>query len=435
MFGKPWISWTCAAALLVLAAGLSGFAQDDRGIAGTAAAGIPTAERRCALVIGNSAYPDGRLRNPVNDAKAVASALRQCGFDVIEKTDCDKRKMTEALAEFAGRTPAGGVAMFFYAGHGIQVEGENYLVPLGADLNGPGDVEFECVNAERVLRKMEESRPQLNIMVLDACRNNPWTRSWKREVPSGLAAMEAPGGTIIAYATAKGQTADDGPGENGLYTSQFLKYVQTPGLNAVEVFLSTAADVKRVSGKDQEPWLSLSYTGKFYFVPGTPPTATAVASVPAAPPPAPAALALTGHLQVNVNAPEAKVIIDGKSAGKATLKEALNILNLPVGKTPVRVEAEGYEPLEKIVEIPENAWAQEKFVLAKVILVKPEEKRPPTEITPSSPPSTPPSDGAKAGQTKTVDLGGGVSLEMVWIPPGTFTMGTSSSEKSHQDDA
>ena len=158
--------------------------------------------------------------------------------------------------------------MFFFAGHGAQVNGRNYLFPIGAVINGEADVEYECVDAGRVLAKMETANNHMNIMVLDACRNNPYAAGF-RSGNKGLASMNAPRGTIIAYAASPGQRAADGQGRNSPFTASLLKNIATPGLDAVDCLQNVQVDVlKQTSGK-QSPWLGLSpIEGKFYFKPG-----------------------------------------------------------------------------------------------------------------------------------------------------------------------
>ena len=221
-------------------------------------------ERRIALVIGNGAYQSAPLRNPVNDASDIADSLERLGFSVSLKTDANQRKMKQAIRVFGKQLRNGGVGLFYFAGHGIQVKGTNYLIPIGAEIESEGDVEFEAVDAGRVLAKMEDAGNNLNIIILDACRDNPFGRSF-RSSGRGLAKMDAPTGSILAYATAPGSVASDGPGKNGLYTSARLKHMMSSGVKIEDVFKQVRIEVVNDSGKKQVPWESSSLTGDFYF--------------------------------------------------------------------------------------------------------------------------------------------------------------------------
>jgi hypothetical protein len=171
----------------------------------------------------------GTLANPINDANSMYTALTNLGFTVIKNTDSDQKLMKRAIDEFGNQLKNYDVALFFYAGHGIQVKGNNYLIPIDAKLENENDVEYNCVRASRVLAKMEGAGTKTNIIVLDACRDNPFERSWNRSSGGkGLAFMNAPSGSLIAYATSPGNTASDGKGKNGLYTSALLKYLTHP---------------------------------------------------------------------------------------------------------------------------------------------------------------------------------------------------------------
>ena len=174
---------------------------DDRGV--KLASKSADSRARVALVIGNSKYAESPLKNPVNDARAMARTLRKLGFEVEEKTDLGYIAMNKAVEGFGKKLKPGGVGLFYYAGHGIQVGGANYLVPVDADIEDENEVRFKAVDAGLVLAKMEQSRGDVNLVVLDACRNNPLARSF-RSAGRGLANMDAPSGSIIAYATSPG---------------------------------------------------------------------------------------------------------------------------------------------------------------------------------------------------------------------------------------
>ncbi len=224
-------------------------------------------EKRLALVIGNSSYPgSSQLANPANDAQDVATTLRDLGFEVMLYTNLDKKKMRQAIDDFGFKLIDYQLGMFYYAGHGVQSEGVNYLVPVDANPQAESDIRFDCLQADLVVGKMEQARTA-NIIVLDACRNNPFERSLRRGGnEGGLAGMDAPSGSYIAYATAPGKTAADGTGRNGLYTSALLNNLKVPNLPIEQVFKRVRLEVKRQSNDRQEPWESSSLTKDIYFI-------------------------------------------------------------------------------------------------------------------------------------------------------------------------
>ena len=249
-------------------------------------------EKRVALVIGNSRYETAPLRNPVNDANLVAATLREIGFDVIARTDVNLREMQLAVREFSRKIQNGAVGLFYYAGHGTQTGGRNFLIPIGAQIEVEGDLVLEGLDLNSVLEQMGMAQNRLNIVILDACRNNPFARSF-RSGAQGLAQVNAPAGTFIAYATAPGQTASDGQGQNGLYTQELMANLRTPGLPIEEVFKRVRVQVKQKSNGVQIPWDASSLEGSFFFTPGAGgASAPAVAYAPTpvyTPPPQPAA--------------------------------------------------------------------------------------------------------------------------------------------------
>jgi len=221
-------------------------------------------ERKLALIVGNAHYKEGSLRNPINDAQAIADVLTKLGFEVDLLLNADRKKMHRAIRSFGDRLKKGGVGLFFYAGHGMQTEGRNYLIPIGADIQREDEIIDEAVDAGYVLRKMESAGNRLNIVFLDACRNNPFARSF-RSLQSGLAQMDAPKGSLIVYATAPGTTAADGEGINGIFTKHLLRYITTPNLEIGQMLRKVRADVIEETNEAQVPWDSSSLTGDFYF--------------------------------------------------------------------------------------------------------------------------------------------------------------------------
>jgi formylglycine-generating enzyme required for sulfatase activity len=226
-----------------------------------------SAETRIALVIGNSEYSSGPLPNPANDAKMIGETLSSLGFEVIARRNADQNTMKRAIQEFGSRLEKGGpsaVGLFYYAGHGVQLNGRNYLIPTTAQIEREGDVEIEAVSADWVIEQMRYARNRLNIVILDACRNNPFTRSM-RSVDHGLATMDAPAGILIAYSTAPGAVAADGSGRNSPYTealSQAMRDLHEP---VEQVFKHVRVGVMGATSGRQVPWESSSLTGDFYF--------------------------------------------------------------------------------------------------------------------------------------------------------------------------
>jgi hypothetical protein len=226
----------------------------------------PSVNQRVALVIGNSDYDAGPLLNPENDARAMATALRQTGFDVLEYINLPSpAEMKRAIRDFGRKIQNGGVGLFYYAGHGIQVGGKNYLIPTKAQIFAEEEVEYEAVDVGFVMSQMEIARNRMNIIILDACRNNPFARSW-RSAGTGLAFINAPAGTLIAYSTAPGSVASDGTGANGLYTEELLKQMHREGLKLEDVFKSVRLEVLKRSNNMQTPWESSSLVGDIYFI-------------------------------------------------------------------------------------------------------------------------------------------------------------------------
>ena len=217
-------------------------------------------EPRIALLIGNSAYPESPLRNPVNDVRAMAQTVRELGFTVLAHENATKRTMEAAIIEFGRRLAEGGVGTFYFAGHGLQVRGRNYLVPVDAEIDDEASTRVAAVDVDLVLEQMAEAKNRVNLVILDACRNNPFERRM-RGASRGLAAVDAARGTLVAYATAPGSVAGDGDGKNGLYTDELLQALRVPDLKVEEVFKRVRVNVARRSNGGQTPWESSSLTG------------------------------------------------------------------------------------------------------------------------------------------------------------------------------
>lgn len=221
-------------------------------------------ERRLALVIGNADYQfSGKLKNTVNDANLMAATLHELGFDVIKKTNAGKSDMEQAILDFSRELGKYNVALFFYAGHGIQLDGTNYLIPIDARLDDRLAAQFEAVDVGKLVSQFERYPNNVNIVILDACRNNPF-KTWSRGAESGFKAIPAPSGTIIAFATSEGATASDGSSENGLYTSHLVEQMKIPQ-RIEDVFIQTRVDVRANSKNQQSPQEWSQLTGRFYF--------------------------------------------------------------------------------------------------------------------------------------------------------------------------
>lgn len=223
---------------------------------------------KVALVIGNSAYTHSApLKNPKNDAMAMAATLEGLGFEIIKILDATKDEMMTALKAFSNKIAETDVALLYFAGHGMQVNSKNYLIPVDAEFkNGASDVDFESINVEMLTKVMNYNigrTDRLNMMVLDACRNNPY-RKWDRGGASGLARMSAPSGTIVAYSTSPGSVASDGEGENGLYTGELIKQLKI-SQRIEDIFINTRNAVEEKSNGQQSPWELARLKGKYFL--------------------------------------------------------------------------------------------------------------------------------------------------------------------------
>jgi formylglycine-generating enzyme required for sulfatase activity len=262
--------------------------------------GPASADTRVALVVGNSAYRNvGRLDNPANDAKLLSETLRALGFTLVgggAQLDLDKAAFDRAVQAFGAQLAGADVGLFYYAGHGVQVRGENYLIPVDANPTKEADVDFQMLDTSLVLRQMEGAGTKLNIVILDACRNNPFggrslavgrardaENDRMRDTGGGLAQMQAPEGTLISFATQPGSVAQDGADGNSPYTKALADTIRKPGLGIFDAFNQVGLQVKRVTRGAQQPWVSSSpIDGAFYFVPPAGAAAASVASGPAA---------------------------------------------------------------------------------------------------------------------------------------------------------
>lgn len=222
-------------------------------------------ERRVALVIGNGEYKNIKaIQSPINDAKAMAETLKGLNFEIISGFNLNQKAMKKLISQFGAEIQKGGVGLFYFAGYGIQVKGDNYLIPIDADIHSEIDVDAEAVNTNTVFDNMVYAKNRLNIMILDACRNNPF-KDFKTTLKNGLAEINAPKGIFIAYAAAPNEAAGGETGKNGLYTQELIKNIIKSGLPIESVFKETDESVERLSNKKQTPWETYSITGNFYF--------------------------------------------------------------------------------------------------------------------------------------------------------------------------
>jgi len=229
-------------------------------------------DKRVALIIGNSNYKSAaRMENPANDAADVAAALRQLGFHVLEANDLDKAGMDRIVRSFAAALSGAKVGLFFYAGHGLQVSGQNYLVPIDALLENDTALDFEMVRLDLVHRVMERL-VKTNVIILDACRDNPLARNLARslgtrstQIGHGLALVESGEGTLISFSTQPGNVALDGEGRNSPFASALLKHMGTPGDDLSTILINVRTDVMNATGRKQVPWEHSALTSRFYF--------------------------------------------------------------------------------------------------------------------------------------------------------------------------
>jgi formylglycine-generating enzyme required for sulfatase activity len=349
-------------------------------------------ERRLALVIGNAAYtPPANLRNPVNDAEDVAQVLRASGFEVIARTNATQRQMQQALREFAAKLTPGGVGLFYFAGHGVQVRGRNFLIPVGATIASEAEAEDEAIDVNGALARMSDAGSRVNIVVLDACRDNPFARHF-RSGTRGLASLgDAPSGTLIAYATAPGRVAADGTGRNGIYTGELLKAMREPGLKLEDVFKRAIRSVRQATREQQVPWFLSSVDGDFVFTPSRT-SGTVTSIVPAEP--EVKVVPRVGSLVIRSPKEPVEVWLGERRLGEASPSSDLYVDRAGVGSHVVKARArrEGFKAWEREVVVADNQRAD--------VIVDIEPLGPPRSIKAD--------DGA----------------EMVLVPAGEFTMGS-----------
>lgn len=222
---------------------------------------------RTALVIGNTNYRDAPLKNPANDARAIGGELQKFGFRVDLVLDAGRTQMAKAIQAFGSAlASAKGVGLFYYAGHGAQLAWRNYLIPVDAEVEKLEDMRDKTVELNSVLQGLIKAANPMNVIILDACRDNPFGNKVPTE-QKGLSQFDAPPGSLLAYATSPGNTAADGEGDNGLYTENLLRELATPAAKIEDVFKRVRLAVRRRSEGRQIPWESTSLEEDFYFQP------------------------------------------------------------------------------------------------------------------------------------------------------------------------
>ena len=242
-------------------------------------ANTATPEHRVALVIGNADYKISALKNPVHDAIDVSKALRSSGFDVTLLKNINQEQMDDAIRDFGKKIGrSGGVGLFYYAGHGVQVGGANYLIPVNAEIEAAKDLKYKAVNANTILDEMQLAGNGLNIVILDACRNNPYASRF-RSATRGLVKMDGPRGSILAYSTSPGSVAEDGEERNGIYTKHLLAAMKSKNMPIEQVFKQVRIGVSKETSGKQLPWESSSLTGDFFFTTDSSTPPAQVASV------------------------------------------------------------------------------------------------------------------------------------------------------------
>ena len=330
------------------------------------APGLATTEERLALVIGNAAYRADPLDNPINDARLIASSLQRSGFNVTLRENLDRTALLDALREFGNRLNENTIAVLYYAGHGLQLRDRNYLIPVDADIRSEDEIPISGIDLSFILGRMSAARSRINIVILDACRNNPFAGKTVA-APRGLAQMDAPVGTLLAFATAPGKlAADSGTGDsaNSLYALYLSRHLLTPGLPVEIVFKRVREGVVKDTQQQQVPWESSSLQGEFAFVPGV----AAAAREPAPDQEAAGELAFWNSIQASNRADEYRAYLRQYPHGRfATLAQARLAAIAPaaaaVPKDPA-VAAQAARP--ELLPRPGDTWryrVQDQFRL------------------------------------------------------------------------
>ncbi len=329
--------------------------------------GVAVTEERIALVIGNAAYRIDPLDNPVNDARLIAQSLKQSGFAVSLQENLDRRGLVNALRDFGNRLGENTIALLYYAGHGLQLRDRNYLIPVDAEIRSEDEIPIAGVDLGFMLGRMSTARSRINIVILDACRNNPFAGKGGPSA-QGLAQMDAPVGTLLAYATAPGKLAADGSGANSLYATQLARHLLAPGLPVEHVFKRVREAVVRDTREQQVPWESSSLQGEFAFVPGVAAPREAGAEIEAA-----GELAFWSSIQASTRADEYRAYLrqypNGRFAALAQTRVAAYSVAAPAPPQPA--VAAGPDTLAKTLPRAGDTWryrVQDQFRIGDLFL-------------------------------------------------------------------
>lgn len=304
-------------------------------------------ETRNALIIGNSNYETSYLKNPVNDANLMAKTLKEVGFNVTIFTDVKTQNDMKKIVRDFGKSleKSKGTGLFYYAGHGIQIKGVNYLVPISAKIDNEEYVEYECLDVNEVFTAMSIAQSSVNIVILDACRNNPFAKSF-RSMDRGLAVInKSPSGTIIAFATAPGSVASDGAGENGLYTEELVKNLKKPGIKIEDVFKETRIQVSKKTNNEQIPWENSSLMGDFYFINQKNNNNTKEAEQKKMPKLEEEIIYGSAKIDVKTGG---KLYLDGEYLGDVTLEKKTTLKDITAGKHIFYVLYEDYKETQEV---------------------------------------------------------------------------------------
>lgn len=390
--------------------------------------------KRVALVIGNANYLSKPLRNPVNDAADLSAALQRMGFEVMERKNRSADELRRDLADFQDKLSPGAVGLFYFAGHGVQAgRGLNYLLPVGVEYRRERDAELYGLEAGTVLRRMEESGAALSLVILDACRDSPLPAEGRSTASRGLGRMEAPSGSLIAFATAPGSTADENTaGRNGLYTQHLLAAIETPGLRLEDVFKRVRRAVERDSNRRQSPEeiSKLTSDEPFYFRPvaraGNP--NASVAPEPVVPPALPGQ---GGGLSLD-DLKKEEAARQQWSQWQARMKADFDAAAGFSGSADLQTKAWerflaawGQDNPHSQDDESLRQQAQERLKQAQVRTQQEPQRLAQQSPIPQS--STPQSSTPQAGGTQTFIVKG-VSFQMVNIPAGSFVMGSPENE-------
>jgi len=340
-------------------------------------AGVSVAEDRFALIIGNGAYQHfAPLQNPENDAADLSAELESLGFRVETLINATEREMFNAVREMGDRLAGGqSVGLFYYAGHGIEVGGTNYLIPVDADIRAEDEVRFASISIDLVLSKMESARNGTNLIILDACRDNPLPASSRSSATRGLATVDAPTGSMVIYATAPGDVALDGQGRNGVFTEALLEHMATPGLDVELMIRRVREDVISNSGGRQTPWHNSSLTTGFSFVPGgsgRPSGGLQPVVVQPTGPSGPVITPVTGEIAVSVET-GGDLYLNGQRIGALTAGQSVVISQVETGRQDLEMRYNNgeTEQLQVTVRQDRTEAAAFSFSTTPVITAQP----------------------------------------------------------------